>query len=39
MRQLFQQLEQTLEEHKNAVLVTVTASSGSTPGGRGPPCW
>lgn len=35
MRQLFQQLEQTLKEHKNAVLVTVTASSGSTPRGAG----
>ena len=35
MIQLFQQLEQTLQEHKNAVLVTVTASSGSTPRGAG----
>ncbi len=35
MRQLFQQLEQTLKEHKNAVLVTVTASSGSVPRGAG----
>ena len=35
MMQLFQQLEQTLKEHKNAVLVTVAASSGSTPRGAG----
>ena len=35
MRQLFQQLEQTLKEQKSAVLVTVTASSGSTPRGAG----
>ena len=35
MRQLFQQLEQTLRENQNAVLVTVEASSGSTPRGKG----
>lgn len=35
MRQLFQQLEKTLEAGKDAVLVTVVASSGSTPRGAG----
>ena len=35
MRQLFQQLEQTLKEGRDAVLVTVVASSGSTPRGAG----
>ena len=35
MRNLFRQLAQTLEGGKNAVLVTVVASSGSTPRGAG----
>lgn len=35
MRNLFRQLAQTLEAGKNAVLVTVVASSGSTPRGAG----
>ena len=35
MRTLFQQLQQTLEQGGSAVLVTVVASSGSTPRGAG----
>lgn len=35
MKTLFKQLEQTLEQGKDAVLVTVVASSGSTPRGAG----
>ena len=35
MRQMFQQLERILKANRNAVLVTVVASSGSTPRGKG----
>ena len=35
MRQLFEELYQILEAGKSAVLVTVIASSGSTPRGAG----
>ena len=39
MKKLFEHLKDILEQEENAVLVTVVASSGSTPAEPEPGCW